>query len=230
MTAMLERVAELQAGEREQLRSAHNNAIEDCIAILTPSLMQDEDTTLALTAGRWIEKMRALKRFPPPDEDRAARNAAIQQETAMTMKSLKASDQAIGAHAVAPRVTLDDIKRSIKARYDVRGYEAVGFTADDPGDHPSLGVLTLCILVLHNGWTVVGKSAPASTENFNADLGKDLAFKDAVTQIWPLMGFELRCRLHQLEQAANTPKMVGDPPPGTDQPTDSEEAGPGKVV
>ncbi len=44
------------------LRSAHNNAIEDCIAVLRPALMQEEDMNRALIAGRWIEKMRLLKR------------------------------------------------------------------------------------------------------------------------------------------------------------------------
>ncbi len=43
------------------LRSARNNAIEDCIAVLRPTLMQDTDTQAATIAGRAIEKMRALK-------------------------------------------------------------------------------------------------------------------------------------------------------------------------
>jgi len=43
----------------------------------------------------------------------------------------------------------------------------------------------------------VGKSAPASADNFNADLGRKLAYEDAIRQLWPLMGFALRERLSQ---------------------------------
>jgi hypothetical protein len=50
-------------------------------------------------------------------------------------------------------------------------------------------------LVLKNGFTVIGKSAPASAANFNAELGKKLAYEDAIRQVWPLMGFSLRDRL-----------------------------------
>ena len=34
------------------------------------------------------------------------------------------------------------------------------------------GVLTLCTIKMKNGFYVTGESAPASPENFNADLGK----------------------------------------------------------
>jgi hypothetical protein len=44
---------------------------------------------------------------------------------------------------------------------------------------------------------VIGKSAPASPENFNAELGKKFAYEDAVRQLWPLMGFALRDRLER---------------------------------
>lgn len=137
--------------------------------------------------------------------DRAPADPALSRslkETAMTTNSLEASDQAVAAVSTAPRVTLADLKASIREWYHVNGLEAVNHAvpAGNPAPHP-LSVLSLCILVLHNGWTVVGKSAPASVQNFNPEIGKDLAFKDALTQIWPLMGFELRCRLHQLEQS-----------------------------
>lgn len=48
---------------------------------------------------------------------------------------------------------------------------------------------------MNNGFTVIGKSVPASPANFDAQLGRKLAYEDAVRQIWPLMGFALRARL-----------------------------------
>ncbi len=122
----------------------------------------------------------------------------------MTTNSLEASDAAVGAVSTAPRVTLDDLKAAVHQRFDVTADAALEGDHISPKSMKALGVLSLCILVLHNGWTVVGKSAPASVENFNPEIGADLAFKDALTQMWPLMGFNLRCHLYQLEQG-----MVG---------------------
>lgn len=118
------------------------------------------------------------------------------------MDSLQVSDDAAAAVAVAPRVSLDDIKACIGATY--------WFTADDvcvgadsnydpdfevPIAIEALGLLTICIVVMKNGFTVIGKSAPASPENFNAELGKRFAYEDAIRQLWPLMGFALRDKL-----------------------------------
>ena len=108
------------------------------------------------------------------------------------MGSLQASDAAAAAVAVAPRVQLADIEAAIAERYDVTGGRAVGGIPIT--NHP-LDILSICILVMRNGFTVIGKSAPASPENFNAELGKNFAYEDAVRQVWPLMGFALRDKL-----------------------------------
>ncbi len=108
--------------------------------------------------------------------------------------SLKETEAECAAVAVAPRVSLKDIEAAIAHQYHFRGDEAVmAMGAEDiPG---SLKVLSVCILVLANGWTVIGKSAPASAKNFDAALGWKLAYEDAIRQLWPLMGFALRDKL-----------------------------------
>lgn len=60
---------------------------------------------------------------------------------------------------------------------------------------PALGLLTFCVLVLKNGFTVTGESACASPENFDAEIGRKIARQNAVQKIWPLMGYELRSTL-----------------------------------
>lgn len=108
------------------------------------------------------------------------------------MDSLRASDAAAAAVAIAPRVTLADIEAAMEVRYDFTADRALG-----PGVpiHLSLQLLSICILVMKNGFTVIGKSAPASPENFNAKLGRQFAYEDAIRQLWPLMGFALREKL-----------------------------------
>jgi len=52
--------------------------------------------------------------------------------------------------------------------------------------------MTICVLRLENGFTLVGKSAPADPANFNEDLGKQFARDDAIRQMWQLEGYLLR--------------------------------------
>lgn len=55
--------------------------------------------------------------------------------------------------------------------------------------------LTICVLTLKNGFTIVGKSACASPENYDAELGGKIAREDARKQIWALEGYLLRSKL-----------------------------------
>lgn len=50
---------------------------------------------------------------------------------------------------------------------------------------------TVCLIVLLNGFTVVGKSACVSNENFDSDTGRKLAFEDAERQISQFEGYML---------------------------------------
>jgi len=59
----------------------------------------------------------------------------------------------------------------------------------------ALCLLTFCVLVLRNGFTITGESACASPENFDAKIGRNIARQNAITKIWPLMGYELRTKL-----------------------------------
>lgn len=63
----------------------------------------------------------------------------------------------------------------------------------------SLSMLTFCVLVLRNGFTVTGESACASPENFNAEIGRTIARQNAVNKVWSLMGYELRTKLSTVE-------------------------------
>ena len=112
--------------------------------------------------------------------------------------SLEEADRASAAAAVAPRVSLADIEASISSRFDTtadKAFVAALSYGDWDRDLASLRLLSICILVMRNGFTVIGKSAPASAANFNAELGRKLAYEDAIRQLWPLMGFALRDKL-----------------------------------
>lgn len=129
---------------------------------------------------------------------------------------MSAADQAIEAEIqakglAAPRVTPADIEANIASEHYftaddgtlgalvdpmIRRGEAVTL-ADVPDSHAPLMLLTFCVLVLRNGFTVTGESACASPENFDAELGRKIARANAVAKIWPLLGFSLKKKLHE---------------------------------
>ena len=98
----------------------------------------------------------------------------------------------------APRITPADIEANIAdtlyftaadASFAVRGQSSSALP-DDP-----MALLTFCVLVLRNGFTVTGESACASPENFDAEVGRKIARANAIAKVWPLMGYELRTQL-----------------------------------
>ncbi|MFA6063833.1 MAG: Gp49 family protein [Gallionella sp.] len=96
----------------------------------------------------------------------------------------------------APRVTPADIEVNIASEHYFTAAEGCIGNVDEVIDIPqSLDLLTLCVLVLRNGFTVTGESACASPENFDAELGRKIARQNAVQKMWPLMGYELKSRI-----------------------------------
>lgn len=124
----------------------------------------------------------------------------------------------------APRITPADVEANITSEYyftaadgvigvsfgerqrDVsfETWRSVGITGPMPDVEARmpLCLLTFCVLVLKNGFTVTGESACASPENFNAEIGRKIARQKAVDKIWPLMGYELRTALTMFKDAS----------------------------
>lgn len=104
--------------------------------------------------------------------------------------------QVLSQVAIAPRVTPADIEAEIASENYFTALDGVltGAPIDSATADP-LSRLTFCVLVLKNGFTVVGKSACASPENFDAAIGRKIARQDAIDQMWPLLGFRLRDQL-----------------------------------
>ncbi len=120
------------------------------------------------------------------------------------VQSPRTDDAGIEAEIIAkgktaPRVTPADIEANIAGEFYFTAsdgaFGASGRRPNSPRAGTALGLLTFCVLVLRNGFTVTGESACASPENFDAELGRKIARQNAVNKIWPLMGYELRSQL-----------------------------------
>lgn len=116
----------------------------------------------------------------------------------------QAIEDAIKAKGLtAPRITPDDVKANIASEHYFTAAQALRLGGTEP--HP-LDLLTFCVLVLKNGFTVTGENACASPENFDAEIGRRIARDNAVAKIWPLMGYELRSHLHERAQYLAQPR------------------------
>lgn len=109
------------------------------------------------------------------------------------MDSLSVTEALSAKGATHPRVSLDDIKAEIAGE----NYINAGDAAVRCGQPASAGMhlMTVCFLTMRNGYIVVGKSAPASPENYDQEKGRTFAREDAIRQLYPLMGFSLRDNL-----------------------------------
>ncbi|GGU84521.1 hypothetical protein GCM10009504_46110 [Pseudomonas laurentiana] len=103
----------------------------------------------------------------------------------------------------AARITPADVQANIVGEYYFTASEGVQASLHKQdeltrltGAHGELALLTFCVLVLKNGFTVTGESACASPENFDEEIGRKIARQNAEQKIWPLMGYELKQRLH----------------------------------
>jgi hypothetical protein len=123
------------------------------------------------------------------------------------MSNIEQEIQAKGL--TAPRVTLDHIESIIMSEHYFTAYDGrAGAIANgtysgreqplpEEDDVKHLKLLTFCVLVLANGFTVTGESACASPENFDPEIGCKIARDNAINKIWALEGYLLKQKLFE---------------------------------
>lgn len=95
---------------------------------------------------------------------------------------MKYEQEIIEKGLTAPRITEDHVEHKIaKTLYHL---------------FPSTEV-TVCCLILENGYSVTGMSACASPENFDKELGKKIAYDKALQKIWGLEAYLLKERINE---------------------------------
>lgn len=94
-------------------------------------------------------------------------------------------------------VTLDQINDTIAHEFYCRGDDIPRIAAELHVEvWNNLSLLTVCALVLKNGFTVVGTSACVDPANFDEQKGREIARQNAIQQLWPILGYQLREKLH----------------------------------
>ncbi len=100
--------------------------------------------------------------------------------------------QALGL--TAPRVSQADLEANIA---DIEIVKHVSKSGQ---------ILRWAVITTRSGFAVTGRpSAAVSAANDRAEIGEKVATDNAVNELWALMGYALRERLHALENAPKEP-------------------------
>lgn len=98
------------------------------------------------------------------------------------MESLRVTDDQSKAVQKTPnRISLDSMLAKV--------------VSEEYINPPSIPHMTICVIVLENGFSLIGKTAPADPENYSEELGRQFSKEDAIRQMWPLEAYALRERL-----------------------------------
>lgn len=72
-----------------------------------------------------------------------------------------------------------------------------------------LGEKTIaCLVILQNGFEIVGTSACVDPANFNTTMGREFAHEDAMRQIETLEGYRLQWELHEYREKQQKAKEL----------------------
>lgn len=77
-------------------------------------------------------------------------------------------------------------------------------THEDLGE---LSLVTMCFIIMENGFKVEGVSACVDPAKYNQELGQQFAYQNAFEKLWQLEGYLLKDHMHQ---EAETADMLAD--------------------
>lgn len=70
------------------------------------------------------------------------------------------------------------------------------------------GLLTICTITLKNGFQLVGTSACVSKDNYNVQIGRNIAYENAFAKLWELEGYALKQRIYESQNTEVTLRNV----------------------
>jgi hypothetical protein len=94
------------------------------------------------------------------------------------------------ASKTAPKVTQQSIEERI---------ERVNYTVMND-------IMTVCVIMMRNGYQAIGSACPADPANFDAEVGKRYAYEDAFRGLWRVEGYLLCERLRGDRLSIQHPK------------------------
>lgn len=122
------------------------------------------------------------------------------------------------------KVMLQDIESRIQTEFYLTGEAALNAASQVLNRAPEstlgddLSRLTVCVVLMKNGFASVGVNACVSKETWDAELGRRYAREKALEPLWEIFGYQLRAaqyevnacinrRQHQRTDQAETPRQ-----------------------
>ena len=99
-------------------------------------------------------------------------------------------------------VSKSSIEAKIRGVYFINAGEAIktsngGYTDRDLAE---LNLVTICIIIMQNGFKVEGTSACVDPKIYNEAIGQEEAYKNAFEKIWEKEGYLLKQKLFEESQ------------------------------
>lgn len=102
----------------------------------------------------------------------------------------------VNENAAVPSMTSASLENALANQTNARVTEDSINAVIKKTDYVRVGVLTIAVITLKNGFTVTGESACAHPDNYNEEIGNKIAYDNARNKIWLLEGYLLRQRLY----------------------------------
>ena len=67
----------------------------------------------------------------------------------------------------------------------------------DNAEYVHQGLLTICTITLKNSFQLVGTSACVSKDNYDVQIGRNIAYENAFNKLWELEGYLLKWRIYE---------------------------------
>lgn len=108
-------------------------------------------------------------------------------------------------------VTKEKLESIIDGVYFINPGEVLGQQNVAAARHyETLGLTTICILVLKNGFKVTGESACVDPANYNKDTGQSIAYANAFEKLWALEGYLLKQQMFEQAEVAASLSQFGE--------------------
>ena len=114
-----------------------------------------------------------------------------------------------GGNNTTPVVSVEQIEAAIVQQHFFTAGEALAALGRPPAAHPALGNVTVCALVLENGFTMLGTAYCADPTQFDVSIGRQSAREDAIRQLFPVFA---HLGLQQRHQQATGFSLDSDAP------------------
>lgn len=60
--------------------------------------------------------------------------------------------------------------------------------------------MTICVIILENGYAVTGESSCIDPAKFNPEIGMKIAYSNAFDKLWGVLGYEVKQRWYEETQ------------------------------